>query len=163
MFFWCCAVLTNSKYNLMFVMSMRMSLWEENSGVTVAPGAFLQSNMTQHPEVGASLTMFPCVSRILPSCVVLYQVELSHLLSSQCYNRRRAWRRSRQRIWRGRRQDVFGDSPRGPANPTVVNNRMFWWAALTSRCWFAWVEGAQSLGLVSLTFPVQQLIQNLKM
>lgn len=118
--------------------------------------------MTQHPEVGASLTMFPCVSRILPSCVVLYQVELRHLLSSQCHNRRRAWRRSRQRIWRGRRHDVFGDSPRGPANPTVVNNRMFWWAALTSRCWFAWVEGAQSLGLVSLTFPVQQLIQNLK-
>lgn len=57
---------------------------------------------------------------------------------------------------------MFGDTPCGPTPSTVASGSMFGWAALAASCWLAGVEGAQSLGLVGLTLPVQQLIEYLR-
>lgn len=58
---------------------------------------------------------------------------------------------------------MFGDSPCGTTHSTVAgSSSMFGWATLVTSCWLAGVKGAQRLGLVGLTLPVQQLIQYLK-
>lgn len=58
---------------------------------------------------------------------------------------------------------MFGDAPRGAAHSTVGRrSSVFGRAALAASCWLTGVEGAQSLGLVSLTLSVQQLIQYLR-
>lgn len=57
---------------------------------------------------------------------------------------------------------MFGDAPRGTAHAAVAGGRVFGRATLAAGCWLAGVEGAQGLGLVGLTLPVQQLIQYLR-
>lgn len=57
---------------------------------------------------------------------------------------------------------MFGDAPRSTSNPTVTGCGVFGWAALAARGRFTGVEGAQSLGLMGLALPVQQLVQDLR-
>lgn len=52
---------------------------------------------------------------------------------------------------------MFGDPPSGPGSD------VFGRTPLATSCWLAGVKGAESLRLVGLTLPVQQLIQYLRM
>lgn len=112
------------------------------------------------------LTILPGLSSTIPCWTVLHWVQfslMSHLFTSQRHSRGRAGRRGRHGGRRRRRGRVFGDAPRGSAHPAVAGGSMFGWAALAASCRLAGVEGAQGLGLVGLTLPVQQLIQYLRM
>lgn len=62
----------------------------------------------------------------------------------------------------GRRGRVLGDAPRGPGHGAAAAEVVFGGAALAGSCRLAGVEGAQGLGLVGLTLPVQQFIQDLR-
>lgn len=103
-------------------------------------------------------TTFPC--RTILHCLQFSLV--ADLVPSQWCSGRKAAGRGGHSGCRQTRGSVFGDAPCGTTHTTVGHRSgVLGRAALAASCWLAGVEGAQSLGLVSLALSVQQLIQYL--